>query len=127
MSALIGAVMLEDGTAHHVITAQANELRERQGILRKALAGLDVQSHEKSTHAWLHLPEPWRGASFAQLARQSGVAVLPTDSFSFGREMLAPAVRINVGAARSRADLRRALSILVELINGGQLSVPERI
>jgi DNA-binding transcriptional MocR family regulator len=95
--------------------------------LREAFAGFDVQSNETSTHAWMHLPEPWRGGTFAQMARQRGVAVLPADVFAVGREMLAHAVRINVGAARSRVDLRRALHILVELMSGGHFSVLDGI
>ena len=30
-----------------------------------------------STHAWLHLPEPWRGAAFARACLERGVGVLP--------------------------------------------------
>ena len=69
--------------------------------MRDALAAFDVQTQETSPHAWLHLPEPWRGAAFARACRQRGVGVLPADAFAVGRETLAHAVRINVGAAPS--------------------------
>ena len=123
LTALIGTLLLEEGIVDHLIATQKEELRQRQGVLREALAGFDVQTHEASTHAWLHLPEPWRGAGFARASRQRGVAVLPADAFAVGREVLAHAVRINVGAARSQADLRRALEILVDLMNSGHLEV----
>ena len=102
---------------------QREELRRRQAILRDALAAFDVQTHETSPHAWLHLPEPWRGAAFARACRQRGVGVLPADAFAVGRETLAHAVRINLGAAPSPAELRQALSIIAELLNAGHLEI----
>jgi len=127
LTALVGASLLEDGAAQRIIEAQKDELRQRQKALREALAGFDVQTGETSTHAWLHLPEPWRGAAFARAARQRGVAVLPADAFAVGRETLTHAVRINVGAARSLADLKRALHTLVEMMNDGRFTMPDAI
>jgi DNA-binding transcriptional MocR family regulator len=123
LSALIGATLLEEGIIDELIATQKEELRQRQAILRKSLSAFDVQTQDTSTHAWLHLPEPWRGAAFARASRQRGVALLPADAFAVGREILTHAVRINVGAARSQADLRRALEILVELLRAGHLEV----
>jgi DNA-binding transcriptional MocR family regulator len=71
----------------------------------------------------LHLPEPWRGAAFARACRQRGVGVLPADAFAVGRETLAHAVRINVGAAPSSGELRQALSIMADLLNAGHLEI----
>ena len=123
LTALVTAILLEEGVADQLIARQKEELRQRQTLLREKLAGFDVQTHETSTHAWLHLPEPWRGAAFARAGRQRGVGVLPADAFAVGREVLAHAVRINVGAARSQADLRAALEILVDLMKFGHLEV----
>jgi DNA-binding transcriptional MocR family regulator len=127
LTALIGTILLEEGTAGRIIDGQKEELRQRQKMLREALSHFDVQTHETSTHAWLHLPEPWRGASFARAARQRGVGLLPADAFAIGRETVSHAVRINVGAARSRADLRHALHTLVELMSGGHFTMPDAI
>jgi DNA-binding transcriptional MocR family regulator len=80
------------------------------------LSGFDLQTHENAPHAWLNLPEPWRGAGFARACGQRGVAVLSADAFAIGRETLAHAVRINVGAAPSMADLRHALTIIARLM-----------
>ncbi|MBV8768492.1 MAG: PLP-dependent aminotransferase family protein, partial [Hyphomicrobiales bacterium] len=60
---------------------------------------------------------------FARAGRQRGVGVLPADAFAVGREVLAHAVRINVGAARSQADLQAALEILADLLKFGHLEV----
>jgi DNA-binding transcriptional MocR family regulator len=123
LTALIGSILLEEGLASQVIDVQKQELRQRQSLVRDVLARFDVQTHDAATHAWLHLPEPWRGAGFARAARQRGVGVLPADAFAVGRETLAHAVRINVGAARSQADLKRALRILAELMSSGDLAL----
>lgn len=72
--------------------------------------GFNFHTGETSTHAWLELPEPWRGNVFVRLAHRNGVGLLAGDAFAVGRDMIPHAVRINVGAARSHADLTRALS-----------------
>ena len=61
---------------------------------------------------------PSRGAAPASRAPalQRGVGVLPGDAFAVGREPVPHAVRINIGAARSQGDLRRALATLAELL-----------
>jgi DNA-binding transcriptional MocR family regulator len=120
---LIGTLLLEDGLANRMIATQRAELRLRQDILRQKLADFDVQTQTYATHAWLHLPEPWRGAGFARASRSRGVGVLPADAFAVGREVLAHAVRINVGAARSQADFGRALDTLLDLLPSGHLQV----
>jgi DNA-binding transcriptional MocR family regulator len=124
MAALIATILLEEGTAVEVIDAQKAELSQRQHILIEMLGDFDLQTDVTSTHAWLHLPEPWRGASFARTCLQRGVGVLPGDAFAVGREPVQHGVRINIGAARSRDDLRRALKIMRELLEAGHLQIP---
>ena len=120
LTALIGTVMLEDGLVDTIIERHKEEIRLRQAIVRELLGDLDLQTHENSPQAWLHLPEPWRGNSFARIAREKGVGVLAAEAFTVGREAAPHAVRINVGAARSRSDLRLALEKLAELVNSGR-------
>ncbi|BCH08766.1 putative HTH-type transcriptional regulator [Mesorhizobium sp. 131-3-5] len=124
LTALIGARMIEDGAAARVIEVQKQELRQRQAILSEILGRYDVQSQPSATHAWLRLPEPWRGAGFARTCLERGVALLPGDAFAVGREPVQHGVRINVGAARSQDDLRTALTIMAELLSAGHLQLP---
>jgi DNA-binding transcriptional MocR family regulator len=49
--------LLEEGTAKRPIERQKDELRQRQTLLRQVLGRFDIQSHDTSTHAGLHLPE----------------------------------------------------------------------
>jgi DNA-binding transcriptional MocR family regulator len=98
LTALIGARLMEEGSAARIIEAQKQELRQRQAILTEILGRYDVQSHATSTHAWLRLP--------------------------VGREPVQHGVRINVGAARSLDDLRTALNTMAELLAAGHLQLP---
>ncbi len=124
LTALIGARLIEDGSAARIIEIQKQELRQRQAILSEILGRYDVQSQPIATHAWLRLPEPWRGAGFARTCLERGVAVLPGGAFAVGREPVQHGVRINVGAARSQEDLRTALTIMAELLSAGHLQLP---
>jgi len=121
LSALVGTLLLEEGTVAELVTQQKEELRLRQALLTSLLGGFDVQTHETSTHAWLHLPEPWRGHVFTRICQREGVGVLGGDAFTVGRQSAPDAVRINLGAARSREDLRRALEIVARLLVSSHL------
>jgi DNA-binding transcriptional MocR family regulator len=121
LSALVATSLLEEGAVTDLITQQKEELRLRQALVAGALSGFDLQTHETSTHAWLHLPEPWRGHVFTRVCQREGVGVLGGDAFAVGRQNAPDAVRINVGAARSREDLRRGLEILAGLLVSSHL------
>ncbi|HEX3350584.1 MAG TPA: PLP-dependent aminotransferase family protein [Acetobacteraceae bacterium] len=127
LTALVATSMFEDGSAKRMIEAQRVELRARQAILREVLSGFDVQTHETSPHAWLHLPEPWRDVAFARACRQRGVGVLPMEAFAVGRDTSIHAVRIHLGAAPSAVDLRVALSTIAQLSRLGHLDVSTTI
>ena len=121
LAALVASAMIEDGTASAVIEKQKQELR-RQGVVRELLAGFDLQTHDTSTHAWLHLPEPWRTSGFTRHCLRRGVAVLAAEAFVVTRDVAPPhAVRINVSAARSLDDLRKALGIVTDTLSGDHL------
>jgi DNA-binding transcriptional MocR family regulator len=121
LSTLIGTVLLEEGVIGELVGQQREELRLRQLLLHRVLGHFDIQTHEISTHAWLHLPDPWRDHTFARVCLRHGVRVLGSDAFAVGRNGTRDAVRINVAAARSRDDLCRALEIIAELIGSGHL------
>ena len=121
LSALLGTLLIEDGVVDSLIGQQREELRLRQDLVRAELGRFDVQTGATSTHAWLHLPEPWRGHVFARICQRQGVKVLAGDAFAVGRQPAPDAVRINLGAARSRDDLRRALGILADLMGSAHL------
>jgi DNA-binding transcriptional MocR family regulator len=123
LTTLIATRMIEDGTVGQVIAEQKQELSLRHEIIAGVLAGYELRAAAGSTHAWLSLPEPWHGNAFARAAQQQGVGVLSGEAFSIGRDFVPHAVRINAGAARSRADLRCALEVLRGLLVDGHLRV----
>jgi len=118
LNALIATRMIEDGLVDKVIAGQREEFGHRQAIVREVLSGFDVLTDDAATHAWLQLPEPWHGNAFSRAANQSGVGVLSGEAFAVGRDSVPHAVRINVGAARARDDLRRALESLRGILSG---------
>jgi DNA-binding transcriptional MocR family regulator len=123
MTALVATRLAEDGAIDRILSAQQQELEHRQAVLSEILGRFGVHGHPTSTHAWLPLSEPWRGADFASACLRKGVVVLPGNAFAVGREPTQHGVRINVGAARSRDDLQKALSIMADLLNTGSLQV----
>lgn len=118
LNALIAARLIEEGHMERIIAGQRAEFAARQSILREVLAGLDVASDDDSAHAWLRLPEPWRVSVFVRACAQHGVGVLSGEAFSVSRDTGPHAVRINVGAARSREQLAQALGTIGQVLSG---------
>jgi DNA-binding transcriptional MocR family regulator len=102
---------LADGSADEIIAAIAAEAAARQKLAAKALAGHDYAAHPRGHHVWLRLPESWTRLEFATYVQRQGLAVVTSDSFTVDG---APehAIRIALGAARTRADLAGALDVL---------------
>lgn len=119
LMAEIASEWIRDGTAERLVDQKRAEAAARQSIARTALAGFDFDTHPLSFHLWLHLPEPWRSNEFSAQLRRRGVVVTPSEAFVPGREEPPHAVRVCVGAARSRAQLekglRRIKSVLQEM------------
>lgn len=102
---------LADGSADEIIAAIAAEAAARQKLAAKALEGHDYAAHPRGHHVWLRLPEAWTRLEFAAHMQRQGLAVVTSDSFSIDGTP-EHAIRIALGAARSRADLAGALDVL---------------
>jgi DNA-binding transcriptional MocR family regulator len=102
---------LADGSADAIISAVAVEAAARQRLAAKALAGYNYRAHPKGLHVWLALPSAWTRAEFASHIQRQGLAVVTSDSFSVD-DHPEHAIRIALGAARSRSDLVVALDLL---------------
>ncbi len=108
----IAARWLRDGTGLRLLKKRREEARARQRLASEALSGFHLDAHPTAHHAWLHLPEPWRAESFAAVAPRHGVAVTPSQVFQVGRAAAPHAVRLGLGAPRTREDLGRGLTRL---------------
>lgn len=102
---------LSDGSADDIIAAITAEAAARQKLAAKALAGQDYAAHPKGHHVWLRLPAAWTRLEFATFVQRKGLAVVTSDSFSVD-ETPEHAIRIALGAARTRAELAGALDVL---------------
>ena len=89
----------------------SNAAAARQKIAAKALAGQDYAAHPRGHHVWLRLPTTWSRLEFAAHVQRQGLAVVTSDSFTVD-DAPEHAIRIALGAARSRADLAGALDVL---------------
>lgn len=115
LSALVATRLIESGKARDLVVVQREELRARQAILQEWLQGLDVRSGATAPHAWLSLPEAWRGRDFSKVCLEHGIALLPGAAFSLNAEQAPNAVRINLSAAPTREHLARALEVIARL------------
>lgn len=102
---------LGDGSADEIIAAITAEAAARQKLAAKALAGQDYAAHPRGHHVWLRLPAAWTRLDFATYVQRKGLAVVTSDSFSVD-DAPEHAIRIALGAARTRAELAGALDVL---------------
>ncbi len=116
LTAAVASTWIGNGTADALLAARRHEARARQAIAVEALAGADLQTQPEAYYLWLRLPEPWRGDAFAAEARARGVLVTPAEAFAVGREPAPHAVRLCLGAARTRESLRRGLDVVAGLL-----------
>ena len=81
------------------------------------LSGHNMIVNPMSYRVWLQLPEEWSSANFTMEAHRRGVAVAPAEAFAVKAERTANAVRICLGAAEDRKELRTGLETLAELLH----------
>lgn len=112
LMAEIAAEWILDGTADRLVAQKREEAAARQSMAGDVLSEFQFDAHPLSFHLWLHLPEPWRSNEFSAQLRRRGVIVTPAEAFVPGREEPPHAVRVCVGAPRSRAQLQKGLEII---------------
>jgi DNA-binding transcriptional MocR family regulator len=110
---------INDGTAAAVTSGIRRESVARQSIGREILPAGSFDAHPEGLHVWLRLPPRWDRRDFvAQLRRQGGLAVVPSDAFAVSADQPSPgAVRISLGAAPSREALRSALRSVAAVLH----------
>src|SRR4029450_6048272 len=67
--------LITEGVAGRIVEWNRKEIAERQAIAARVLGGMSVQTHPRSPHVWLRLPEPWSGDAFVARARHRGILV----------------------------------------------------
>src|SRR6185503_4105735 len=98
------------------IRAIRDEAAARQKLAASALGGERYAAHPNGHHIWVELPRWWSRPEFAAHVQRQGLAVVTSEAFSLVDTSLGDtpphAIRVALGAARSRAELARALDIL---------------
>ncbi|WP_414470800.1 PLP-dependent aminotransferase family protein [Microvirga sp. M2] len=117
LMAALASQWILDGTLDDVTAAVRAESAARQAIAGRMLKGLVFRSHPEGHHLWLTLPDRWHRADLNLYARQSGLALVPSEAFAVGP---APdAIRVSLGAAPSQAMLERGLGLLATVLSHG--------
>ena len=98
------------------VARQRQEFAARQRLVEGALDGYVLQRHPTACNVWLPLPSPWRADNFVAQARMRGVALSPPEPYVVGRSAEPHAVRLSVGAARSRGELAEGLNSIRSLL-----------
>jgi DNA-binding transcriptional MocR family regulator len=111
---------IEDGTADRTVERKRLEASVRQEIAREILHGCTYRSHPAAYNVWLELPEGWTSAEFALELRRRGVAVTQAGAFAVDKLNAPAAIRICLGAAEDRDQLRTALDIVVGMLRDGE-------
>ena len=107
---------IEDGTAAELVRWHRQESRARLDIAKRVLNGISFDSMPGSYHIWLPMPPPWRAEEFTEKAKIRGVHVIPAAPFAVGRTAVPHALRICMGATRTRDELEKGLAIVADLL-----------
>jgi len=103
---------LHDGSVDAIIAAIRAEAAARQKLAALALSGHRYAAHPNGHHIWVDLPPGWSRPEFAAHVQRQGLAVVTSEAFIASDAPPPHAIRVALGAARSRAELARALDIL---------------
>ncbi len=117
LMAEVATRLIDDGRARRMALWQRAEAEARQKAAARLLPGPGLETHPQAFHLWLMLPEPWRRETFTAEARARGVGIAPAEVFAVGRQPVPHAVRVCLQAARNRAQVERALTILSEILS----------
>ncbi len=118
LCAALATRWVEEGTADRIRDFVRAESAARQQIAATVLGGLDIRTDPEAFNIWLKLPA---GAGRAELmGRMAGrhIGLMPADAFTVGA---APDehLRVCLGGAISRDDLRAGLLFLANTLSGG--------
>jgi DNA-binding transcriptional MocR family regulator len=109
---------IQNGTADRILDFVRQESAARQQIAASVLGGFDFVVDPHAYNIWLKLPE---GASRAELmGRMAGrpIGMMPADAFTVCGEP-GERIRICLGGAISRDELRAGLMFLGNTLSGG--------
>lgn len=109
---------LRDGRADAIIDAVRAEAGARQTLARDVLGALAPSRAETaSPHLWLPSPDASSSDRFSEMLRGRGLGVVASSAFAVAEDG-PQGVRLALGAARNRVELKAALTILRQVMAG---------
>jgi DNA-binding transcriptional MocR family regulator len=121
LMAALASRWIADGVLEAITAAIRDENAERQKLAASLLADTKFAADPHGHHLWLAMPPHWRAADFAEHADRSGIAIVPSSTFSVAA-ISVEAVRVSLGVAPDRAALKDALTLLANLISQPSLA-----
>jgi DNA-binding transcriptional MocR family regulator len=106
---------MEDGTVARLENDKRRDALRRQGIADRELAGLRIVRHPSSYFAWVELAEDQRADRVIGRLAQLGIAVSGAEAFATTTHV-PQAIRVALGSVPSKRELRRALSVVREVV-----------
>lgn len=113
----IAVQWISDGTAEAIRDARRGEAAARQGIAASVLKGHPYLSNPTAYFLWLSLPTHRRAEELVAEAAARNVLVGPAHLFAARVGSAPNALRVSLGAARSREELERGLTVLAGLLD----------
>ncbi len=113
----LACMWIKDGTAERTVAAKRIEAGVRFEIAGEILRDHRFKGLPTGFFIWLELPEHWTGQMFEARAREAGVNVLGAERFVVGDSRAPAAARVSLTGASSRAELRKGLSVLADLLS----------
>jgi DNA-binding transcriptional MocR family regulator len=115
LTAAIATAWINDGLAQAVLEGIRAETAARRDIAARTLPAAVGKSAQEAFHLWLRLPEGWERHAFESALRSMGIGVAVSDAFA----VTAPApeaVRVSLGGAATREEIRSMLEILADAL-----------
>lgn len=107
---------IDDGTAAAIRDARRTEAAARQDLAQAALKGQTYQCNPTAYFIWMTIPEHRRATEVIEQAGARNVLLGPAHLFAARAGSAPNALRISLGAARSREELARGLAILAQVL-----------
>jgi DNA-binding transcriptional MocR family regulator len=116
LNAAIVTEWVNTGTFQTLIDEVRSEARLRQDIVRECLAPASFRAQDYGYHLWLDLPDDLDARHICDALRQHGLPAIPGEAFAADRSPAGPvAMRVSIGGAIGRDQLRRGLNLLSAL------------
>lgn len=113
----IAAMWVESDEIDRLIELRRRELIARNALALEILGDRSLHCHPCGHHIWLELPAPWTSELFVVRAEQAGVAINNGEWFLVDHGPAPESVRVCIGNAPGRDELRWALQRLDTLID----------